>query len=540
LPNSNRSRRKRSITALFAAIVLAAALSLPARADDGTLPPFGIMPTRATLATILQAERRARGKPSAAGDVRIEDWNVTIGNTAGTLHRVVRGDDERSDLTLGTMHRASGRFRGRSWSQDYSGQVVTKTGVHRSDDISEAALASVRPATGVTLIGQTNQPVSAYVVKVAPPRGRLEYVFFDTHTGLIDRIEAADSGERVVTSYDDFHTTNGITRAWHVRITSPTSDQDERLVSLRYGAAVRGEDLAVPSSTRLLTFETPRVALPAKIVADRIIVTVRIKGRPVNLQLDSGASNVVLDQRVADALHLAQVGPFKQRTAGTYGTHLAALAQMTAGGIAAAGLVVEIAPFEEWADASTPVAGLLGYDFLSGCVLHLDYVNGTVEAIDPHAFVPPAGAAVVSIGLDDRIPIVPAIVGGARSAAFVLDTGADRSLVFARFVAAHPKRTADRGLGTEEQDAYPFTMYLSAVGGDISYRLLQIAPFSFAGYAFPQWLFGAPYDPAAFSVEDYDGLIGQDVLRNFDVYLDYPHLRIYLAPNARYRERWGV
>lgn len=111
---------------------------------------------------------------------------------------------------------------------------------------------------GVTLIGQTDQPVSAYVVKVAPPGGRLEYVFFDRHTGLIDRIEAADSGERVVTSYDDFHTANGITRAWHVRITSPTHDEDEQLVALRYDAPVRDEDLAEPSSTRLLTFETPR------------------------------------------------------------------------------------------------------------------------------------------------------------------------------------------------------------------------------------------------------------------------------------------
>jgi hypothetical protein len=27
--------------------------------------------------------------------------------------------------------------------------------------------------------------------------------------------------------------------------------------------------------------------------------------------------------------------------------------------------------------------------------------------------------------------------------------------------------------------------------------------------------------------------------RNFDVYLYYPHLKVYFFPNARYSERWG-
>jgi hypothetical protein len=34
-------------------------------------------------------------------------------------------------------------------------------------------------------------------------------------------------------------------------------------------------------------------------------------------------------------------------------------------------------------------------------------------------------------------------------------------------------------------------------------------------------------------------LIGQDVLRNFDLYLDYHHVTMYLVPNERYRTRWG-
>ncbi|MBV9270442.1 MAG: hypothetical protein JO165_05065 [Candidatus Eremiobacteraeota bacterium] len=52
-------------------------------------------------------------------------------------------------------------------------------------------------------------------------------------------------------------------------------------------------------------------------------------------------------------------------------------------------------------------------------------------------------------------------------------------------------------------------------------------------------MFTVTHDAAAFESEDFDGLIGQDVLRNFDVYLDYAHLKVYLVPNDRYRQRWG-
>jgi hypothetical protein len=60
-----------------------------------------------------------------------------------------------------------------------------------------------------------------------------------------------------------------------------------------------------------------------------------------------------------------------------------------------------------------------------------------------------------------------------------------------------------------------------------------------AGWTFPHWLSYVTQNAPSFESEDYDGLIGQDVLRNYDVWLDYPHLRVYLRPNDRFRQRWG-
>jgi hypothetical protein len=46
-------------------------------------------------------------------------------------------------------------------------------------------------------------------------------------------------------------------------------------------------------------------------------------------------------------------------------------------------------------------------------------------------------------------------------------------------------------------------------------------------------------DSRNFEGDDIDGLIGQDVLRNFVVYLDYAHRRVALVPNDRFRARYG-
>ena len=86
--------------------------------------------------------------------------------------------------------------------------------------------------------------------------------------------------------------------------------------------------------------------------------------------------------------------------------------------------------------------------------------------------------------------------------------------------------------------SYPFLTEVNGVGGTVKYRPLQAGPFAFGGHVFPKWLFQATHDAAAFEGDDFDGLVGQDVLRNFDVYLDYAHEKIWLVPNDRYNARW--
>lgn len=520
----------RSVAAIFAA---AAAASAP----DG--PPAGITPTHAKLAQILAAHRAAVGAPA---HTRLEKWQYTSEGLAGTQTVYVSGADSREDDVLGPFHSSSGQLRGVRWRQNENGLTLRLQGIHRESDANARALANASKAnSGVTLLGETAAPVAAYVVQVDAPGGRKEWLFFDKTTSLLVRREAMWEDRRVIDTYDDYRKTAGHADAWHVHASDGRAynDEDYKLQSLDLGVAIDPSNLAIPPDRRAMyAVAGGKAALPAKIIDDRIIVTVTINGHHEFFQLDSGASGIVIDDKAAAKLGLKTYGSSTGATAGTYVQNGAVIPAAQVGDLKLSDVAVETLPFLNMADEKTFVIGLLGYDFIAGSVLHADYLNGTVEALDASAFSPPAGAIGIPVALDDGVPYATGSVGGVKGAGFIIDTGADRSMLFSTFAQAHPAAMADQGLGDAMQASYPFVNHIRGVGGTIDVRSTQVKNFEFAGLTFPEWLFMVTDRRKSFEGEDFDGLIGQDFLRNFDVYLDYAHAHVWLVPNDRYKQRW--
>lgn len=508
--------------------------------ENFNAPATAVIPAHATLRQVLDGHRhavRAMKQPTSA----IETWEYSAGELSGTQVEYRTGDDYREDTTLGPFTESEGRYRGRSWDRNANGLTVQLTGLHQRDDVDERALADwVKPQSGVALIGESAQP-RAYVVRVSPKGGRLEYRFYDTSTYLLVRTERIVEDRRVVTDYDDFRTFDGVRRPWHVHASDgrPYNEFDWTLRTVQNAPVIDASKFAPPASAQLVRFTSARSTLPAAIKDDRVIVTVEMGGRKVNLQLDSGASHILLDRSVADALKFPSYGKMTQTTAGSYTSTRTLVPKMSIGDARMENVAVTSAPFERWGDLQTPIAGLLGYDFISGTVVHVDYERGTVEALSPETFTPPEGAIVLPIRLDDRVPVIAVNIGGLRAEHFILDTGADRSMIFSAFADAHASELRDQGLGEEYEEAYPFFNSLSGVGGDIKATHLQVPALTFGTAKFSKMLFTVSHNAAAFESEDFDGLLGQDVLRNFDLYLDYAHLRVCLVPNSRYRARWG-
>lgn len=526
--------------ALLVAALAVALLGADATTDDGTAAPAGITPANTTLAAVLALHRKAVGRlaPGLAR-TRDEQWKVQIGGLDGTQSSVEDGKNDRDDTTLGPFHTATGTWNGRDWHQNENGEVVLERGLHHLDDISARALAA--QGRGVSLLGTVTSPVPAYVVKVAPPGGRIEYLYYARDTGLIVRRDEARRGRRHVATYGDFRTTDGVTEAWHVHTTDgrAENDGDYTMTALTMGQPVAAAQLAIPAATTPVALSGPRVSIPIKQIDDRIIIPVTIAGHTVDFQMDSGASGIVMDDAVVDALKLKTYGKVTVETAGTYTEGATIVPLMTFGGVTMTNVQMQSLPFTFWSDDKTPVAGLMGFDFIDGAVMHVDYLHGTLEAIDPKSFVPPAGATALPIALDDDVPMIDVGIAKAIGHLFIVDTGADRSALFSNFVAAHPGDVLDQGLGDQMLAQYPFVTDFNGVGGTVKYRPLQVGPLTLGGIVFPKWLFSGTHDAPSFEGDDFDGLVGQDVLRNFDVYLDYAHEKIWLVPNDRYKARWG-
>jgi hypothetical protein len=530
----------RSIIAFgaFAALLLVA----KAAADElDTSPPAGIAPTTMTLSRLIAANKRAEGAlEHGVAPTRRELWKTSFGAMTGTLTYVESGKNFRADQSLGPSSTAWGSWDGRTWQMNANGQVSLGSGLHRSDDIDSFALE--HGGTGVTLLGRVAQPVDAFVVRVDPSGGRLEYRFYDAKTFRLVRLEEIRDGRRVTVTLDDYRTTDGLVEPWHIHTTDgfSTNDGDRVLLSLQIGTTVAPSEIAIPPDRLSLL---PSSWLPAKIPAtmsgDAFVVPVKLGHYTVNCIFDSGADGVVIDSAVTAALQLRTYGRVTSETAGTYVQSDVVIPTMSIGNVTLNGVHARSLPFTQWTDTGEPVAGLLGYDVIRTAVWHLDYVHGTIEALPASTFTPPANARALVATFDDDVPTVDVTIDGLPGPAFVLDTGADRSAIFSRYTDAHPRELRDRGLGEAMEDASPFINDFSGVGGTVDYRPLEVGPLVVSGWSFPKWLFEVTQDAPSFELEDYDGIIGQDLLRNFDVYLDYPHDRIYLIPNDRFQQRWG-
>lgn len=244
------------------------------------------------------------------------------------------------------------------------------------------------------------------------------------------------------------------------------------------------------------------------------------------------ADGIILNRDVARELGIETHGHWAETVAGTFTAGEAIIPTVGIGPLVMHDVAVQALPFTFHPDDDTKVVGLLGFDFIAGSVIKIDYTARSVEALRPEAFVPPPDATELDATFDDHVPVVAAQIGGARGDHFILDTGADTLVIFSGFAAAHPDAVKDtspdkiltRNFNVVEGDG---------VGGKLHMSLAQFKDLRVAALHFDTMIgFVLTRDQPGFEGEDHDGLIGALVLRFFDVYLDYQHGRVLLAPGT--------
>lgn len=510
--------------------------SASATPDPSTLPPTGIKATTETLPQVLSLYGASLGK--AAHPATSSETTTIVGHGMTETDTELRsGGDYVMTSHMGQVTTSEGRFHGQQWRQDEDGYTRTITGVHSEDQRSADALQGAvqgDPSPSVRLLGEVSSPTSAYVVEVHPDGGRLEWLFFDSASGRLVRREESVDRERVVWVYDDFRTTDGAVQPWHEHYTDGTADDefDERTTSLAYGVTIQQKALAVPTSSPGLRFPPGVTDVRVPAVFDDegdIVVRIMIGGRGLDLQLDSGTSDIVIDSGTASTLGLPTFKTRGHTTSASFETTSALVPQMTIGPFSMQNIAIECLPFTDNPDAAHKVVGLLGYDFFAGAVVKIDYMNHTVDAIDPATFkLPPGQSFTVPVRLDDRVPMVDAWVGSGNAGNFIVDTGSVDLAVSGNFVRENARDVAHLSYQYKNQLYYPI-QFRESVGGVFDVVKLQARSFQIGQEEFGDV---ALVEADQFvSSEDLDGLVGWPILQFFDLYFNYENATLTLQPN---------
>jgi hypothetical protein len=348
-----------------AALVLAAALSsfpTPLRAD-GT-----------PSVDELLAKARAAVGGSAATTGEREVWDIVDGPFHGTAVTLRRGKDRITTETFGSIVFAAGTLNGRGWYQNENGYTIVARGELTDDP-------------GTTIVSQTvsrvSRPGDYDALHTIYANGNESWRYYDPQTFLLMRAERTYAGKRSFAAYEDYRAdATGTMRARHVvRGSEGRADREETMRS-DVVAPFGDTELAIPPNRRTLV-EFPAgarsVRLPARIAGNgEIVVRVDVAGRGLDMLLDSGSSEILLDSAIARDLGLAPARRSGFSLAGTQAEAVVVPA-MKVGALTLHDVVVHSGPVVYDQSPDVKVVGLLGFDFIAGTALKIDYPDRRVR-----------------------------------------------------------------------------------------------------------------------------------------------------------------
>ena len=493
---------------MLAALVLAAE-PVAAAIDD---EPSGLVPSTTTLARVRSLYDRTHPREHGRNATILEDWRLFQDGTVGSYHVNRLGRDVRETTTLGPLTYAKGVLHGVRWEQNRNGVVFVYPGVHElHDTISQRAFRDPNDDRDVRLAGEA-PALNAYVVEVNPSNGRHEWYFVEKHSGNLVRREMVLRRRRYVTTYDDYHLVDGLPEPSRVRtVDSLGNEREQILVNRTLDDTPDIKDVEMPASRRVVEFpEKPTtVRLPVRFVNGLAVVRVIIGRIGYDFLLDTGAAGIVVDPSVVDQQGLEHYGAHLGATLGTFSESTTIVPQLSVGPLRMRNLVARVVTVPFHPDDHTRIAGLLGFDFLADIVLHVDFEHNIVDAIAPDGFHPPPDTATLPLALDDKTPAIHGRVG-TTTARLVLDTGANRTVFQSSFAekadfAPAPDRIASTqhfrgmgGFGNAETTRMPFLELAGLTTRDVTVDVAN----------------------ADFGSEDVDGIIGTDLLRSYEFWLD--------------------
>lgn len=253
----------------------------------------------------------------------------------------------------------------------------------------------------------------------------------------------------------------------------------------------------------------------------------------LNFILDTGSGAISLDSATTVEFNINHI-PSGRTISGIGGTHEVDYAQNHS--ISFPGLTVDSLDFyiNDYGLLSSvygvKIDGVIGYSILSQYIVHLNYDTQIITFYTPGKYKYPRGGTLLR-PLFTALPIQRLKVKDRRtlSANFYFDTGAGLNFLISK------KFAEDSALLKEKRK--PVYINVQGLGGTkrmgvtIS-KKIQIGPYRFRRV--PTNILDDEFNLLSYPF--IGGLIGNDILRRFNVTLNYPDREIHLLPNTHFRD----
>ncbi len=253
----------------------------------------------------------------------------------------------------------------------------------------------------------------------------------------------------------------------------------------------------------------------------------------LNFVLDTGSGGISLDSTT-----VAELGLLHQKSdktirgiAGMKTVDFAYKHTLHLGGLLVENLDFHINDYDLLTSVyGVKIDGIIGYSFLRRFIVNIDYDLQKIEVYSPGITKYPKGGYLMRPNFSS-LAYPTAIVADERQIInrFIFDTGAGLCLLLSEdfindsaILKKKRKRfaTQTEGLGGKK------TMDVTVI------KQMQIGPYKFKKV--PIYIFVDDYNVTSYPL--LGGLIGNEILRRFNVILNYPEQSIYLKPNTHYND----
>ncbi|MGN6248843.1 MAG: aspartyl protease family protein [Ginsengibacter sp.] len=252
-----------------------------------------------------------------------------------------------------------------------------------------------------------------------------------------------------------------------------------------------------------------------------------------NFILDTGSGGISLDSTTTANYHIAHEpsGRYIYGIAGVRKVDYAPHQTLNFPGLAVDSLDFYINNYEVLTSVyGIKIDGIIGHSFLSRYLVKVDFDSLRISVFTP-GFInyPPHGFLLRPAF--QGLPIVPLTIRDSRklNANYFFDTGAGLCLL----LSTHYNEDSSVLMKKRK----PVEIEVQGMGGKKRMRLTVIKELQVGTYKFrkvPTYLFDDEYNVLAYPQRA--GLIGNDILRHFNLIINYPQKEIYLLPNSHFRD----